>query len=145
MRITKVIILTLALCILHSGCNSEPSTTQVNDPVASNSESSRDAIFYNNRGLAYKKQGELDKAIADYNKAIELDPQLAVAYYNRGKDYEDQGELDKAIADFTKAIELDPTDAVTYTNRGIAYRDQGELGKAEADFTKAKELGYEPE
>ena len=63
----------------------------MNDPVASNSESSRDAVFYNNRGWAYRDQGELDKAIADFTKAIELDPTYAVAYNNRGFVYHDQG------------------------------------------------------
>ena len=64
MRITTVIILTLTLCILNSGCDSEPS---------------RDAIFYNNRGEDYRNQGELDKAMVDLNMAIKLAPQRAVA------------------------------------------------------------------
>jgi len=39
---------------------------------------------YNNRGVAYYMKGEYDRAIRDYNKAIELKPDCAEAYYNRG-------------------------------------------------------------
>ena len=130
MRVTTVIVLTLTLCILNSGCNSE---------------SSRDAYFYNNRGVDYDGQGEWDKAIADYDMAIELEPQLAVAYSNRGAVYQQQGELDKAILDFTKAIFLEPADAHAYSNRGFVFEELGDNKNAEADFAKAKELGYEPE
>ena len=42
------------------------------------------AIAYNNRGNAYKANGDLDRAIADYNQAIALDPKYALAYNNRG-------------------------------------------------------------
>ena len=130
MKITTLIILTLTLCILNSGCDSE---------------SSRDAVFYNNRGLTYFNQGELDKAFADFTKAIELDPQMIMAYQNRGSLYFTQGELDAAIADHTKAIELDPANAVTHYYRGIVFEKLGDKENAEADYAKAKELGYEPE
>jgi tetratricopeptide (TPR) repeat protein len=43
--------------------------------------------------------GDLDTAIADYTKAIELKPDLAEAYFNRGIEYEKLGQRDKAIAD----------------------------------------------
>ncbi len=49
-----------------------------------------------------------DKAIADYNKTIELKPDYAFAYNNRGNVYDDKGEYDKAIGDYNKTIELKP-------------------------------------
>ena len=42
------------------------------------------ALTYNNQGLVYNNEGEYDQAIAAFNKAIELDPELAFAYNNRG-------------------------------------------------------------
>src|SRR5437879_3312186 len=47
----------------------------------------RNAIAYNNRGIAYRIKDEDDRAIADYTKAIEIDPKYADAYYNRGNIY----------------------------------------------------------
>ena len=91
MRTTTLIVLTVALSLLNIGCDS---TT------------SRDAAFYNNRGLDYYNQGELNKAIVDYNTSIELDPQMAIAYSYRSFAYYKQGELEKSIADYNKAREL---------------------------------------
>ena len=42
-----------------------------------------DAVAYFNRGIAYQAKGERDRAIADYDKAIALNPKYANAYYNR--------------------------------------------------------------
>jgi len=65
-----------------------------------------DADAYNNRGFAYIQKGELDQAIADFDKAIELDPELAEAYNDRGYAYYLKGEVAKAVSDFEKCIEL---------------------------------------
>ena len=76
-------------------------------------------------------------AIADYDKAIELNPDDADTYINRGISYKNLKESQKAIADYTKAIELNPDYATAYNNRGLAYYDLKEFPKAIADYTKA--------
>ena len=63
-------------------------------------------------------------ALADYNKAIELDPDDAIVYNNRGLLYKAQKKEDLALADFNKAIELNPKYVTAYTNRGSLYSDQ---------------------
>ena len=55
----------------------------------------------------------------DYNRAIELNPELAETYNNRGAAYGKKGELDKAIQNYNIAIALNPELADTYSNRGI--------------------------
>jgi len=88
-----------------------------------------------------RMKGQYDKAIADYTKAIELNPRDAKAYNNRGNAYGNKGQYDQAIADYTKAIELNPRDATTYYNRGMSYgKDKGQHDQAIADYTKAIEL-----
>jgi tetratricopeptide (TPR) repeat protein len=42
------------------------------------------AAFYNNRAAAYRAKGDNDRALADLNEAIRLDPKLAMAFNNRG-------------------------------------------------------------
>lgn len=53
------------------------------------------ALF--NRGFAYDKLGEFDKAILDYSAAIELDDKNPYAYYNWGISYDRKGDYEKAI------------------------------------------------
>jgi tetratricopeptide (TPR) repeat protein len=64
------------------------------------------ADAYNNRGLAYSHKGELDKAIADFNKAIALDPRDGWAYKTRALLWFDRKAYDKAWGDVKKAQEL---------------------------------------
>ena len=65
-------------------------------------------MAYNNRGNRYSDLGEKKKAIEDYNRAIELNPESAMVYNNRGICYKKLGETQKAKKDFQKAAELDP-------------------------------------
>jgi tetratricopeptide (TPR) repeat protein len=66
----------------------------------------KDVIAYHNRGDAYGLKGDLDRAISDYTKAIELDPNYAPAYNGRGRAYTSKGDYTRAVADVTRASEL---------------------------------------
>jgi tetratricopeptide (TPR) repeat protein len=64
-------------------------------------------LAYNNRGMVFLKAGQFDRAIADFDKAITLDPGYAKAHYNRGSAFDRMGRLDMAILDYRKTIALD--------------------------------------
>jgi len=64
------------------------------------------AMAYFNRGLIYANKEDLDRAISDWDKAIQLDPDFSAVYYNRGIAYANRGETQNAIADFKKVLEL---------------------------------------
>ena len=98
------------------------------------------AVAYNNRGNAYGAKGDFGRAIADFNEAIALDPDLPTVYYNRATAYDDEGDLDRAIADFDEAIRLDPKFALAYNNRGSAFNAEGDFGRAIADYSAAIRL-----
>lgn len=100
--------------------------------------------------------GEYDKAIEDFNSAIEIDPKFPNPYCLRGTSYRKKGKLDKAIESCSKAIELKPDYGKAYYERGLAYQEKANKARsnskkaeytqlAEADLKKAKELGYKPE
>ena len=80
------------------------------------------------------------QALADYNKAIEINPDLGVAYDNRGGIYRHKGKLDAAIAEHNKAIEINPNGAEAYYNRALAYKDKNNFNQAITDWTKAIEI-----
>ncbi len=94
--------------------------------------------FY--RGNTYSALGEYQKAIADYDMAIQIDPQLSEAYNNRGNTYSDLGEYQKAIADYDMAIQLNPQLGEAYYNRGNTYYALGEYQKAIADYDMAIQI-----
>ncbi|MBE9592380.1 MAG: tetratricopeptide repeat protein, partial [Proteobacteria bacterium] len=102
------------------------------------------AVSYNNRGNAYYELKKQEKAIEDYNKAIELNPEDAMAYNNRGAAYAKLKKQEKAIEAYNKAIELNPEDATAYNNRGTTYYELKKQEKAIEDYNKAIELnpGY---
>lgn len=92
------------------------------------------------RGNGYNYKGEYDKAISDYNKAIELKPDNPITFNNRGNSWYNKGNYDKAISDFDKAIELKPDYAFALNNRGVSWNNKGEHDKAISDYDKAIEL-----
>jgi tetratricopeptide (TPR) repeat protein len=98
------------------------------------------AWAYSSRGIAYLAKGDNDRAIADYDQAIRLDPKLRSAYYNRGTAYQAKGDNDRAIADYDQAIRLDPKRANAYNARGNSYLAKGGHDHAIADFDTAIRL-----
>ena len=88
----------------------------------------------------YDDLGQYEKAILDYNKAIEINPHDKEAYVNRGANYSDLGQYEKAILDYNKALELDPEYADAYVNRGVAYFELKDFDKSLEDLSKAIKL-----
>ena len=58
-----------------------------------------DASTCLDRGNAYYKKSQYDRAISDYNKAIEINPKYALVYNNRGLAYYGKSEYDRACSD----------------------------------------------
>src|SRR5476649_1138569 len=67
------------------------------------------ALTYSNRGVAFQRKGDFDRAMSDFEQAIRLDQKFAAAYSNRGRLLSQKNDLDGAIADLSKAIALDAT------------------------------------
>ena len=66
----------------------------------------QNAGAYHNRGVAYARLGQYERAIQDFDEAIRLNPQNAGAYHNRGVAYGRIGKSIEAERDFAKAKEL---------------------------------------
>ncbi|MDR1810236.1 MAG: tetratricopeptide repeat protein [Prevotella sp.] len=90
---------------------------------------------------ADKKRYEYELIIANYNKALELDPDFVYAYYNRAEIRSMQRDFRSAILDYNEAIRKDPNFPDAYFNRGLNRLQLGEKDKGLADLRKAGELG----
>jgi tetratricopeptide (TPR) repeat protein len=93
-----------------------------------------------NRGLAYSDAGQMDKALADFNKGEQLEPENPNIINNRGSIYFKQGEYDKALNDFNRSIDLDPRFQLGYLNRAILWGRMREFEKTVQDCTSALEI-----
>jgi tetratricopeptide (TPR) repeat protein len=100
------------------------------------------ALAFNSRGNAYSGKGltacrpgsfppcasaiaQYDRAIEDFDQAIRLNPNYALAFNNRGNAYLVKGQPDRAIEDFDQAIRLNPNFALAFISRGRAYFSKG--------------------
>jgi tetratricopeptide (TPR) repeat protein len=99
-----------------------------------------EVYFFRERADYHSKKGDYERAMADRNRAIAVDPS-AVSYNNRGVTYAEKGDLNQAIADYSHALQIDAGDPVIYFNRGRAYERKGELSSAAADYKRSMELG----
>lgn len=97
------------------------------------------SMDYFTRALANMVLEKPDAAIADYSKAIELNPRNVRAIAKRGVIYNNKKQLDLAMADFNKAIELNPRFVVSLYYRGNIYLNQQKRELAIADYTKVVE------
>jgi tetratricopeptide (TPR) repeat protein len=76
-------------------------------------------------------------ALADYNQAIKLDSNYAIAYMNRGNVRDDLGDKQGAITDYNQAIKINPNYAKAYYNRGNVRDDLGDKQGAITDYNQA--------
>jgi tetratricopeptide (TPR) repeat protein len=94
------------------------------------------AWAYANRCFALFELKSADKALADCDKAIELDGKNGVAFQTRGMIEKDAGRSDKALADFDKAIELGANNPAIFSDRGDLLLARGDADKALADYDR---------
>ncbi len=99
-----------------------------------------DPNFYLNRGIERGRQGDHKGAIADFDQAIQLNPEMDEAYLNRAVSHDKVGDFKRAIADCDQAIRLNPQMVSAYRNRGTARSAIGDLQGAIADYDQAINL-----
>ncbi len=104
---------------------------------------SNTALPYSNRALYHRENGDMDKALRDFTKALTINPKKASTLNSRGKLYFDTNKLPEALVDYNKAIENDPKLSEAYANRGATFARMGDNQKAMADFNKCIELDPE--
>ncbi|CCI14065.1 Tetratricopeptide repeat protein [Microcystis aeruginosa PCC 9806] len=100
----------------------------------------KEAIAHFNRGINYILQEKYDLALAQFTRAIELDPDYTEAYLGRGMIYTIREQWRPAFQDLNTAIRLNPRAAYADHFRGIVHLAFNQRQNAIADITTAAEL-----
>ena len=76
--------------------------------------------------IEWSAKNDHDRAIADYDAALKLNPKFPDAHYNRGSAWASKGDSDRAIADYDAALKLNPRDAATLAARAVEWIGKGD-------------------
>lgn len=96
--------------------------------------------IHNNLGDVYARQGDMQKAVEEFQKAIAINPNYADAYHNLANTYEQMGQLDPAIENYRKALEINPQLWQSYQNLAAIYFNAGQFDLAVDNMKKALEI-----
>ncbi|GAB4490138.1 MAG: tetratricopeptide repeat protein [Saprospiraceae bacterium] len=96
---------------------------------------------YFNRSIAYYSMGQIDNALADYNKYLEFNPYNADVLYESGMILRSKGKSQEAIERLTRAIQIKPNLGIAYLERARAYMQTGNRAAAQADYQRAQQFG----
>src|SRR5213595_3655714 len=88
--------------------------------------------------------GRFEEAIAESERAVELDPLSTVINADLGGTFYYARRYEEAAAQLRKTLGIDPTDFYAHYNLGIALQAKGDLSGAIAEYEKAKQLGDNP-
>ena len=88
-------------------------------------------------GEKFYREGDYDKAIAEYSRSVSLKADYADAYISRANARRRKGDFSRAIEDYTRALGLKRDYAEVYNYRGFLYAQRGDTSRAIADYTQA--------
>ncbi len=97
--------------------------------------------YFARGSLKGQRMGDLQGALADINKAIEIKPNDKIYYLNRGIVHLLLNNYSQTLEDYNKTIELDNNFCMAYNNRAALFLNMNQLNKAKQDITKAQSLG----
>jgi tetratricopeptide (TPR) repeat protein len=94
-------------------------------------------LALNNLGMLRMKTGHLDDAIADFEAALEIGPNLTLTHNSLGLALAERGDSNAAFVHFQKALDIDPNDAETHNNFALALSRFGQLEPAIQHYEEA--------
>ena len=93
-------------------------------------------------GIDFFGEGKLAEAIAEYTRALELDPKLSDALHGLAQAYHAQQDFDRSIETARRILALDPDDILAWTTISRAFQRKGMVPEAEEAGNKARILGW---
>lgn len=103
-------------------------------------EQPKNAVYWNELGISFHNQSELNSALRCYQKSVKLNSRYADAQNNVGTIYYERKKYSKAIRAYKKAIQLRQDYAAFYLNLGYAYFGEKNYADSIASFRKALQI-----
>ncbi len=100
----------------------------------------RQDIYHFNMAVYFQRRNDIQSALVEYARVIELSPHNAEVYSNMGALYNQIGEYEKAVAVLQKALIIDPSYTKAHNNIGLAYYEGGHLEQAQIHLARAIEF-----
>jgi len=97
-------------------------------------------VGHNNLGNVLHQKGDVDEAIVQYQKALEINPANAEVHNNLGNILLEKGQVDEAIAHCQRALEINPDNSPAHNNLGNALLQKGNVDEAIAHYQRALEI-----
>lgn len=141
----KLIVLLLVSLVLYSPLLAEPEKEK--GPVFPLQDEKnftylqRTARLYRIQGYELQRLGNIEGALALYQKAVELDPSYSIAYNDLGIIFESKGMIDRAEESYLRAVRADPTFLSAYSNLAVVYENKRDLEKAAFYWQKRAQMG----
>jgi len=107
-----------------------------------NSQAPQNAEDHYYAGIDFFGDGKLPEAIAEYTRALELDPKFSDALHGLAQAYHAQQDFDRTIETARRILALDPDDILAWTTISRAYQRKGMVPEAEEAGNKARILGW---
>ena len=124
----------------HARQDYDQALSYYNHILAANPENKVCSIISNHRGMVYFVQSNYEKAIEDFTRAIQTNPNNFRAYNNRGLAYRMLKKYDRALEDFEHSIEIDTTQSETYFGRAQVFFEMEDYVQALKDCNKVLNL-----
>jgi len=150
-QLAAILLLAAAAAAHAQGTDAERCMTLTGNPdlaikhctaAIESGKASRTALaqLHYSRGIEWFAKGDQDRAIADYDAALRIDPRYAEALFNRGYAWGAKGDADRAIADYEAVLKLTPKDAAAHVARAAELTGKGDYAQAIAGYATALAL-----
>ncbi len=143
-NVERMVIPVLFLVVLVLSCTAYARNAVWQDEIRlwkdTASKSPYKARPHNNLGLAYYKNGSIDKALREYLLVVKIKPDYEGVHLNIGTVYYNQGRFEAALREYQTALRLKPGYAKAYNNIGNVYFKQEHFDEALREYRDAIRL-----
>jgi len=120
----------VAPCLASTGADDVEKAASVCSPVIDNDKTAKPDLVKAliARGALFARHDQIDRAIADYSRALQLDPSLADIFNARGELWLKKGDRPKAVQDFGAALKINPNHEKARANHKAMAQELERLG-----------------